>query len=197
MAITTPARRLICFLLLIGQVIYGQAFGESNVVQIDGLEGETIRLSCKFRLTPNELNDPEGPVFFWMRKDLNNSENISIKQNVIKRGYSLDINLAEGRYDLIIGAATYYRDNAKFECYAKTATGESIKEYYYQLTILIPPGPPVITPSVPTFVEGETGELVCQSSGGSPAPEIQWFRNGTLAVPSLRLSSTGSNQGLF
>lgn len=182
MATTTPARRLICFLLLIGQVLYGQAFGKSNMVQIDALEGETIRLSCKFKLLPSELNDQDGPVYFWMRKDHNNTENISIKQNVIQRGYSLDINLAEGRYDLIIGAATYYRDNAKFECYAKTATGDSIKDVYYQLTILIAPGPPIITPSVPTFIEGEAGELVCQSSGGSPAPEIQWFRNGTIAV---------------
>ena len=179
MANQKPARRLICLLLLIGQVICGQAFGKANVIQIDGVEGETIRLPCKFKLLHNELDAQDGPVYFWMRKDHNNTENISIHKNVLAKGYALDVNLADGKYDLIINAATYYRDNAKFECYAKTATGDSIKDVYYQLTILIPPGPPIITPAAPTFIEGEQGELVCQSFGGSPAPEIQWYRNGT------------------
>lgn len=179
MAITKlQARRLICFLFLINQVICGQSF-KSNLIQIDALEGETIRLPCKFNLLKDELiNDQDGPVYYWMRKDHNNTDNVSIKQNAIARGYKLDFNPTEGKYDLIINSAVYYRDNAKFECYAKTATGDSIKEVFYQLTILIPPGPPIITPSVPAFIEGEQGELVCQSSGGSPSPDIQWFRNG-------------------
>ena len=179
MTITKQSRRLICFLLLIGQVICSQSL-KSNLMQIDALENETIRLPCKFNLLKNELIDQqESPVYYWMRKNETHTDNVSIKQSVLDKGYKLDINLQEGKYDLIINAATYYRDNAKFECYAKTTIGDSIKEVFYQLTILIPPGPAIITPSNPTFIEGEQGELVCQSSGGSPPPDIQWFRNGT------------------
>ncbi len=41
----------------------------------------------------------------------------------------------------------------------------------------VPPGPPLITPHSPVAKEGEPFELTCGSSGGSPDPLIQWYRN--------------------
>ena len=132
-----PARRLIAVLLLISQVIGGQSF-KSNIVQIDALEGETIRLPCKFNLLNSELIDQQdSPVYFWMRKTHNNTDNVSIKQTALDPGYKLDLNPQEGKYDLIINSASYYRDNGHFECRVKkSGTGEDIKSTYYQLTIL-------------------------------------------------------------
>lgn len=45
---------------------------------------------------------------------------------------------------------------------------------------LVPPGPPIISPSNPIAKEGETFRLSCSSEGGSPDPFIQWYRDGVL-----------------
>lgn len=47
-----------------------------------------------------------------------------------------------------------------------------------QLTVLLNPGPPSITPLEPTATEGRSIDLTCSSSGGSPDPLIRWYRNG-------------------
>jgi len=188
------SRRLIAFLLLISQVIYGQSF-KSNVVQIDALEGETIRLPCKFNLLNSELIDQQdSPVYFWMRKTHNNTDNVSIKQTALDPGYKLDINPQEGKYDLIINSASYYRDNGYFECRVKkSGTGEDIKSTYYQLTILSIPNPPTIQPQFPIANENQEYELTCYSTGGSPAPEIEWFRNG-IPIPGELIHSPHKDQ---
>lgn len=135
--LSNSVRRLICFLLLINQVIYGQSY-KPNIVQKDALENETIRLPCKFNLLNNELiNQQESPVYFWMRKNHNSTENVSLKRDVLEANYKLDINPQEGKYDLIINSASYYRDNGQFECRVKrSGTGEDLKSTFYQLTIL-------------------------------------------------------------
>jgi len=43
--------------------------------------------------------------------------------------------------------------------------------------IIVPPGPPLITPLNPVAKEGEPFELTCSSQGGSPDPLIQWYRD--------------------
>jgi len=188
------ARRLIAVLLLIGQVIGGQSF-KSNIVQIDALEGETIRLPCKFNLLNSELIDQhDSPVYFWMRKTHNNTDNVSIKQTALDPGYKLDINPQEGKYDLIINSASYYRDNGHFECRVKkSGTGEDIKSTYYQLTILSAPNPPTIQPQFPIAHENQEFELTCYSTGGSPSPEIEWFRNG-IPIPGELVHSQHKDQ---
>ena len=46
------------------------------------------------------------------------------------------------------------------------------------LTVLLTPSPPTITPSHPTATEGRPLNLTCASVGGSPSPQIYWYRDG-------------------
>ena len=43
------------------------------------------------------------------------------------------------------------------------------------MTVLVRPGPPVITPRTPVATEGEAMNISCSSEGGSPAPDIFWY----------------------
>ena len=43
------------------------------------------------------------------------------------------------------------------------------------VTVLVRPGPPVITPRTPVATEGEAMNISCSSEGGSPAPDIFWY----------------------
>ena len=82
-----------------------------------------------------------------------------------------------GRYDLHIKNATYDRDNGAFAC-RKVVSGSGIKlhESAIDLVVLLPPSPPTLSPINPTVTEGKTFNLSCASIGGSPPPEILWYR---------------------
>ncbi len=82
-----------------------------------------------------------------------------------------------GRYDLRIANATYDRDNGQYECRMKTL-GKILYSKSLVLTVLLKPSPPEITPSAPTATEGRPLNLTCSSAGGSPAPQIYWYREG-------------------
>ena len=79
-------------------------------------------------------------------------------------------------YDLSIARATYDRDNGDFECRMKEGgTGNEFYSKSVKLTVLLQPSPPTILTLDPTLTEGKTFNLTCQSTGGSPAPQIKWF----------------------
>ena len=44
--------------------------------------------------------------------------------------------------------------------------------------MLVKPGPPVISPRTPVGTEGVSVNLTCSSQGGSPAPQLVWYREG-------------------
>ena len=46
------------------------------------------------------------------------------------------------------------------------------------LTVLVRPGAPTISPRTPVATEGQSLNLTCSSVGGSPAPDIFWYREG-------------------
>jgi hypothetical protein len=46
------------------------------------------------------------------------------------------------------------------------------------LTVLLPPTTPQIEISAPTPTEGRPINLTCSSLGGSPPPQIKWYRVG-------------------
>lgn len=88
----------------------------------------------------------------------------------------LDFRPDQGRYDLLISNASYERDNGQFECRLKAAgSGKDLHSQSFTVTVLTPPGPPTISPSLtPTATEGKPLELACSSSGGSPDPVIRY-----------------------
>ena len=100
-----------------------------------------------------------------------------------------------GQYDLKILNATYDRDNGQFACMVKEAgTGKTLHTKSVGLTVLLPPSPPSIHPPSPVAIEGDNSNnnnsnltsypfpgkplnLTCSSSGGSPPPQIRWYRS--------------------
>ena len=84
-----------------------------------------------------------------------------------------------GRYDLRIKNATYDRDNGNFECRkVESGTGNKLHSSTLQLVVLLPPSAPTLTPVQPTVTEGKEFNLTCSSVGGSPPPEILWYKEG-------------------
>lgn len=97
--------------------------------------------------------------------------------------FSVDYKPEEGKYDLHIRQANYDRDNGQFECRMKEGgTGIELHSKSIELTVLLQPSPPSISPSNPIATEGRPLNLTCASIGGSPPPEIIWFREGQEAL---------------
>lgn len=86
----------------------------------------------------------------------------------------LDFRPKSGIYDLQIKNASYARDNGRFECRIKAkGTGADVHQEFYNLTVLTPPHPPVISPgNIAVATEDKTMKLTCSSIGGSPDPTI-------------------------
>ena len=93
--------------------------------------------------------------------------------------FSVDHQPNLGRYDLRIKNSTYDRDNGNFECRkVEFGSGNKLHSSVIQLVVLLPPSPPRVEPLQPTVTEGKPFNLTCSSVGGSPPPEIFWYKNG-------------------
>ncbi|KAL1139642.1 hypothetical protein AAG570_006620 [Ranatra chinensis] len=117
--------------------------------------------------------------------------------NVCFLCFRLDFRPEEGRYDLHISNVSYARDDGKFECRLKVSgTGKDIHSQSYQVTVLTPPGAPRVGPSAnPTATEGKPFEITCTTRGGSPDPDIKWFRQGQPEPIEAAVKST-TDQGV-
>ena len=60
----------------------------------------------------------------------------------------------------------------------EAGTGRTVHTKSVGLTVLLPPAPPRISPASPVAVEGKPINLTCSSSGGSPPPQVRWYRAG-------------------
>ncbi|RZC38352.1 I-set and/or fn3 domain containing protein [Asbolus verrucosus] len=100
----------------------------------------------------------------------------------------------KGIYDLLISNASYDRDNGKFECKVKAGgSGENLHVQRYTLTVLTAPQEPAIAPGSQVIVtEGKRQELTCSSVGGSPDPEVKWYREGSMYPLEAALKNGGS-----
>lgn len=80
----------------------------------------------------------------------------------------------------MISNASYDRDNGKFECKVKAGgSGANLHVQRYILTVLTAPHQPDILPSSHVILtEGKKQELVCSSTGGSPDPQVKWYKQG-------------------
>ncbi|KAF0289021.1 Kin of IRRE-like protein 2 [Amphibalanus amphitrite] len=67
-----------------------------------------------------------------------------------------------------------------FDCKVRRAgSGNDLHTEHVSLTVLLPPEPPTIATSGEPLEEGTPAELECSSVGGSPSPEIRWYRRGS------------------
>jgi hypothetical protein len=99
---------------------------------IDAREDEPIRLPCRFP----PATDEDQLLFYWMRTNHDTVDNVAMQHTSLVNQYQLNVDLAQGRYDLLISNAAYYRDNGRFECRVKRKSGESVHQVSYRLTIL-------------------------------------------------------------
>lgn len=144
---------------------------------MDTHEGSTVQLQCRFP-PPRE-----NVTCFWLTHTNNNLDNAAIEGRSLSPNYKVFMNLDEGRYDLQIRNVSYERDNGKYECRVKvSSTGIDLHRKYISLTVLRAPGPPMISPTSALATEGQRLELQCNTTGGSPEPEVRWFR-GNSTIP--------------
>ncbi|KAK8735666.1 hypothetical protein OTU49_005255, partial [Cherax quadricarinatus] len=79
----------------------------------------------------------------------------------------------EGDFSLRISPVTL-EDDAEYQCQVSSATELPLRSQVARLTVFVPPQPPSVDhPKVATA--GVPLTLTCSSSGGRPAPEIQWL----------------------
>lgn len=145
--------------------------------QMDTHEGSTVKLQCRF--SPPNVK----ATYFWLTHTNNNHDNAAIEQNALAPYYRVYMRPEEGRYDLEIRNVSYERDNGKYECRVKeSGTGENLYHKNVTLTVLKPPSQPTITPISAIAKEDERLELHCNTYGGSPEPEVRWYRDNYNSV---------------
>lgn len=106
------------------------------IITKDALEGETIRLDCRYNPRLLDLNSNKL-IFYWHRKNHLKTDPVAINENPLEIDYLIEYNTDEGIYDLIIKKAQYDRDNGQFECKIKEAgNGAEVKSRSYMVTIL-------------------------------------------------------------
>ncbi|XP_054083194.1 neural cell adhesion molecule 1-B [Zeugodacus cucurbitae] len=149
---------------------------------LDTREGVDLVLKCRF----TEHYDAKDFSFYWARWNCcpTQFENVAIGDVQLNMNYRVDFRPGRGIYDLQIKNTSYNRDNGRFECRIKAkGTGADVHQEFYNLTVLTPPHPPMITPgNIAIATEDKPLELTCSSVGGSPDPTITWFREGS-SVP--------------
>ncbi|XP_043801693.1 hemicentin-2 isoform X3 [Apis laboriosa] len=153
------------------------AQGRVEETQMDTHEGSTVQLQCRF--SPPR----ENVTCFWLTHTNDNHDNAAIDNLSLSPQYKVFMNLEEGRYDLQIRNVSYERDNGKYECRVKASgTGHDLHRKFITLTVLRAPGPPTISPTSASATEGQKLELQCNTNGGSPEPEVRWYRGNETAV---------------
>ncbi|XP_073825110.1 uncharacterized protein [Musca autumnalis] len=161
---------------------------------IDTREGADLVLKCRF----TEHYDSKDFTFYWARWTCCpiQFENVAIGDVQLNSNYRLDFRPNRGIYDLQIKNTSYNRDNGRFECRIKAkGTGADVHQEFYNLTVLTPPHPPIISPgNIAVATEDKPLELTCSSIGGSPDPLITWYREGsTVALQSYILKGGSKN----
>ncbi|XP_043478843.1 hemicentin-1 isoform X2 [Leptopilina heterotoma] len=163
--------RIIFSLSLLYYVLVNVKAAEES--QVDTHEGSTVKLQCRF--TPPR----ENATYFWLTHRNNVHDNAAIEQTALASYYRVHMNQDAGIYDLEIKNVSYERDNGKYECRVKVSgTGENLYHKNITLTVLRAPGPPSISPMMAVAREGEPLDLHCNTLGGSPEPEVKWYRGG-------------------
>ncbi|XP_012265796.1 hemicentin-1 isoform X3 [Athalia rosae] len=165
-------RKTVFTVLLVLSVLTHALAADEN--QLDTQEGATVYLQCRFPPPSQKA------TYFWLRHAHDQHDNVAVGENSLATDYELFDKPEEGKYDLKITNVSYERDNGKFECRVKL--GGSGTDLHYEittLTVLRAPGPPTISPTSTPATEGKRLELQCNTKGGSPEPQVTWYRGGS------------------
>ncbi|XP_015600681.1 hemicentin-1 isoform X2 [Cephus cinctus] len=166
-------RDIICLLLGLTALTQARITEET---QMDTHEGSTVHLQCRFP-------PPVNVTSLWLIHTNNKHENAAVDEVSLSPDYSVFMNLNEGRYDLQIKNVSYERDNGKFECrITGRGTGKNLYREYITLTVLRAPGPPSISPTSAPATEGQRLQLQCNTNGGSPEPDVKWYRGTSTSL---------------
>lgn len=157
----------------------------------DARESEDVSLECRFPPPPPTV---DSLSYYWIRQSKNSHDNVAIGGTPFDPNYKLNYHVDEGIYDLLISNVSYDRDDGRFECKVKAGgTGQNVHEQSYSLTVLAPPQLPQIAPGTSvTATEGKRQELTCSSVGGSPDPQVKWYRQGSVYPLEAALKNGGS-----
>ncbi|KAI1891477.1 hypothetical protein AGOR_G00144220 [Albula goreensis] len=125
------------------------------------------------------------PSLTWLKngRPIANSE--SLEMHILSGGGKLQI------------ARTQLSDSATYTCVASNVEGEARKNY--QLTVQVPPN--IVGSELPSEVSvllNDSMQLVCRAQG-TPAPTIQWLKDGKALSSSknIRISPDGSTLSLM
>ncbi|CAG9859876.1 unnamed protein product [Phyllotreta striolata] len=163
-----------CHLVIVVIVSVSRVVAEE--IRKDTRETEDVRLECRFQL--QSVRDTM--TYYWVKDNKLGHDNVAIGSVPLDANYRLNYKVDKGIYDLLISNASYDRDNGRFECKVKAGgSGTNLHVQKYALTVLTLPQQPEISPSsFITVTEGKKQEITCSSIGGSPDPEVKWYREG-------------------
>ncbi|XP_043266928.1 hemicentin-1 isoform X2 [Venturia canescens] len=151
--------------------------GAVEETEVDTHEGKTVTLKCRFPPVR------ENATSFWLTHMNNYHDNAAIDDKALSPNYRVHMDLNKGQYDLEILNVSYESNNGKYECRVKVS-GSGVNLYHKNvtLTVLRAPGPPSISPTSASATENKTLELQCKTNGGSPEPEVRWYRDNSNEV---------------
>ncbi|XP_073949326.1 hemicentin protein echinoid isoform X2 [Choristoneura fumiferana] len=144
----------------------------------DAREGDDVTLRCRFALEPLA---GESLTYYWVRSTASGHDNVAIGNIPLETNYQITYAPSEGRYDLLVANVSYDRDNGRFECRVKAGgSGRTLHSQGHALVVLTHPRAPLLSPGARAEAqEGREIKLACSSSGGSPEPDIKWYRHGS------------------
>jgi hypothetical protein len=158
-----------------GLCLGAETRGSEEVDVKDVVEGQDVVLECRFSPA---LVEKEATLY-WIRSTTNQHDNVAIGDRPFSTGYTVEHEPKLGRYDLRIKNATYDRDNGNFECRkVEYGSGNKLHSSTIKLVVLLPPSQPKVSPVQHTVTEGKEFNITCSSLGGSPPPQVLWYKNG-------------------
>ncbi|XP_043236548.1 hemicentin-2-like isoform X1 [Amphibalanus amphitrite] len=165
--------QMIAGFITAGLLVWAAGAQEAATV-VDVADGGDAVLRCRF---DPALVDPREASFDWSHRS-GVWDNVAIEGKSFRKRYRVEFSPSEGRYELHISGASYDGDNGQFACRARrSGSGRVLLAETFNVTVLLRPGAPEVR-RPPPLVEGAPAELVCASVGGSPAPELRWYRRG-------------------
>ncbi|XP_036005400.1 cell adhesion molecule 1b isoform X2 [Fundulus heteroclitus] len=172
MAITGSGSLAISFAVLVISAAFLHK-GAAEIVTVDSqnlatdnvsvIEGETATISCRVKNNDDSviqlLNPNRQTIYFRDVRPLKDSrfQLVNFSDNELRVSLS-NVSLSdEGRY-----VCQLYTDPPQ--------------EAYADITVLVPPGSPIIESREDVVSEGNETELTCMSMGSKPAASIRWMK---------------------